>query len=170
MSALKGHTKTFVFQKVCDLGVESIIPIVTERSDAAARTALQGTRQRRWTAVAAEAATQCGRAVVPEIAETVTFERFLETAPCETRVVLTTESSDGYFAALSVTGGLLVLVGPPGGFSIEELHKARSAGFRLASLGPRVLRSETAAFAAVTAAQVLFGDFGASFPTTTDGG
>jgi 16S rRNA (uracil1498-N3)-methyltransferase len=166
VSPLKGDKMTFIVQKACELGVETVIPVVSKRTDAAARPALQGTRQRRWTAVACEAAAQCGRAVVPRIAETVTLDRFLETAPCETRVVLTTESAEGPLASIPMPGDVLLLVGPPGGFTADELDEARTAGFRLASLGPRVLRSETAAVAAITTAQVLAGDFGASGPTT----
>jgi len=166
VSPLKGDAMTLIVQKACELGVGTVIPVVSKRTDAAARPALQGTRQRRWTAIACEAAAQCGRAVVPRIAETITFDRFLESAPCRTRVLLTTEGAEGPLASIPMPGDLLLLVGPPGGFAADELDDARRAGFRLASMGPRVLRSETAAIAAITTAQVLAGDFGASGPAS----
>ncbi len=160
VSPLKGDKMVFVVQKACELGVETVIPVVTARTDAAARPALQGTRQRRWAAIAEEAAAQSGRAVVPRIADAVAFERFVENPPCETRIVLTTENAQAPLAAIAMPSDILLLVGPPGGFAGEELELARSAGFHLASLGPRVLRSETAVVAAVSAVQVLVGDFG----------
>ena len=161
VSPLKGDKMTFVVQKACELGVDTVIPVVTARTDAAARPALQGTRQRRWAAIAEDAAAQSGRAVVPRIADTVAFDRFVENPPCQTRVVLTTENAQAPLAAIAMPSDVLLLVGPPGGFTGEELEMARNADFRLASLGPRVLRSETAAIAAVSAVQVLAGDFGA---------
>src|SRR5438034_6213590 len=77
LSPLKGDRMELVIQKATELGVSEVWPVVTARTDAAARPALEGTRQERWEKVASGAAEQCGRAVVPPIAPTATFAELL---------------------------------------------------------------------------------------------
>ena len=141
-------------QKATELGVAEIRPVVTARTDAAARPALKGSRQERWEKVASGAAEQCGRAVVPVVAPTVTLaavhgraRRRARARPAGARRGPARRS-----AALPRPAAVTVLVGPAGGWE----PAARSA--RLAapassavSLGPRILRAETAAIAALTA-------------------
>ena len=162
VSPLKGDRMELVVQKATELGVAGIWPVVTFRTDAAARPALQGSRGERWERVASGAAEQCGRAVVPEVAPTTTLEGLVARAFDGRRVVLLETPGHAPLASLAVDASraLLLLVGPAGGFEPSEAEALRAAGFTAASLGPRILRAETAAVAAVAIAQATWGDLG----------
>lgn len=160
MAALKGDRMELVIQKATELGVADIWPVVTIRTDAAARPALKGARSERWERVAFGAAEQAGRAVVPHVAPTTTLDGLLERPFDGGRVVLL--ETPGHLPLSSLTidpaSPLLLLVGPAGGFESVEANDLRAAGFAAASLGPRILRAETAAVAAVAIAQATWGD------------
>src|SRR5262245_54104917 len=159
VSPLKGDRMELVIQKATELGVAEIWPVVTARTDAAARPALRGTRHERWDKVASGAAEQCGRAVVPHLAPTMTLEECLA-RPFDGRRVVFVETGDPP-ALSSITpppARALLLVGPAGGFDRVEVDRLAAARFHPAGLGPRILRSETAGVAAVALAQVLWGD------------
>ena len=160
VSPLKGDRMELVVQKATELGVAGIWPVVTFRTDAAARPALQGSRGERWERVASGAAEQCGRAVVPEVAPTTTLEGLVARGFDGQRVVLLETPGHAALASLRVdpSRALLLLVGPAGGFEPGEAQVLRAAGFAAASLGPRVLRAETASVAAVAVSQALWGD------------
>lgn len=160
LAPLKGDRMELVIQKATELGVAEIWPVVTARTDASARPALRGSRQERWDKVASGAAEQCGRAVVPRIAPTATLDNLLAT-PFDGRKVLLLETpGQPPLSALSHASSALLLVGPAGGWEQAETRRLGLGGFEAVSLGPRVLRAETAAIAAVTALQVLWGDLG----------
>jgi 16S rRNA (uracil1498-N3)-methyltransferase len=162
LSPLKGDRMELVIQKATELGVAEIRPVITVRTDAAARPALQGSRQERWDKVAAGAAEQCGRAVVPVVSPTTTLEAFLgEPFPTEARKILFLESAgQPSLRTLAPATEAVVLVGPAGGWEARETDRLLAAGFHPVGLGPRILRAETAAVAAVTALQVMWGDLG----------
>jgi 16S rRNA (uracil1498-N3)-methyltransferase len=153
---LKGDRMELVIQKATELGVAEVRPVVTVRTDAVGRPALGGSRQERWDKVASGAAEQCGRAVVPEVAPTTTLAELLR------------EPFDGRRLVLSPGGGLplpaeppsavLLLVGPAGGLDAREVEEVERAGFQPVAFGPRVLRAETAAIAAVAVLQARWGD------------
>jgi 16S rRNA (uracil1498-N3)-methyltransferase len=149
-----------VLQKATELGVTGIWPVVTARTDAAARPALHGTRQERWDKVASGAAEQCGRATVPDVVPTTTLDGLLEAAIEGPKAVLLETGASPPLAGLARPESLLLLVGPAGGFEAWELERLARAGFVDVGLGPRILRAETAAIAAVTLAQGLWGDLG----------
>ena len=160
LSPLKGDRMELAIQKATELGVAAVRPVITIRTDAAARPALKGSRQDRWDKVASGAAEQCGRAVVPDVAPTVPLDR-LVAEPFEGQRVLLLETEgqpplDSLFD--EAPRDLLLLVGPAGGFEPAEVDMLRGNGFRPAALGPRILRSETAAVAAVAIAQAVWGD------------
>jgi 16S rRNA (uracil1498-N3)-methyltransferase len=159
LSPLKGDRMELVIQKATELGVAAIRPVVCARTDAVARPALKGSRQERWERVASGAAEQCGRAVVPEVAATVELKQLLA-RPFEGRKLQFSEAQGAppLDRNAARTGAVLALVGPAGGWELHESLRVREAGFEATGLGPRVLRAETAAIAAVTALQVLWGD------------
>jgi 16S rRNA (uracil1498-N3)-methyltransferase len=159
MSPLKGDRMELAIQKATELGVAEIRPVVTVRTDAAARPALKGARHDRWEKVASGAAEQCGRATVPDIAPTVTLAEFMAAPPAGLRLVLL-ERDEGQppLASLARPAAVTVLIGPAGGWEHVEIRRLAEAGFQPVSLGPRILRAETAAIAALTAVQVLWGD------------
>jgi 16S rRNA (uracil1498-N3)-methyltransferase len=162
VSPLKGDRMEVVVQKATELGVAEIWPVVTFRTDAAARPALHGSRGERWERVASGAAEQCGRAVVPHVPPTTTLEGLLARPFDGARVALLETSGHPALASLPVDASapLLLLVGPAGGFEAAEAEALDAAGFAAASLGPRILRAETAAVAAVVIAQATWGDLG----------
>ena len=163
---LKGDRMELVIQKATELGVSEVWPVVTVRTDAAARPALQGSRSERWDKVASGAAEQCGRAVVPRIAPTLALDRLLAVAFEGLRVVLLETPTGAPLASIEPPSrALLLLVGPAGGWEPGEVARLTDAGFRAAGLGPRRLRSETAAVAAVAVAQALWGDLGQGGPS-----
>ena len=149
-----------VVQKATELGVAGIWPVVTDRTDAAARPALHGSRDERWARVASGAAEQCGRAVVPHLAPTVRLDGLVDRPFDGSRVALLETAGHPPLPALPApsASALLLLVGPAGGFEPQEADRLRCAGFLTASLGPRILRAETAAVAAVAIAQAAWGD------------
>ncbi len=160
VSPLKGDRMELVLQKTTELGVAEVWPVVTDRTDAAARPALDGTRVERWERVASGAAEQCGRAVVPRVAGTTTLGALLARPFDGTRIVLLETRGQPPLPTLQLDAArpVLLLVGPAGGFDGSERDLLAAAGFRPASLGPRILRSETAAVAAVAIAQATWGD------------
>jgi 16S rRNA (uracil1498-N3)-methyltransferase len=158
---LKGDRMETVIQKATELGVAEIRPVVTARTDAAGRPALQGSRQDRWEKVASGAAEQCGRAVVPVVHPTTTLGALLDLAFEGRRVLfLETPGQPPLRAEGARPASALALLGPAGGWEPGEAARIQAAGFQAAGLGPRVLRAETAAIAAVTLLQLLWGDLG----------
>jgi len=160
MAVLKGDRMELVLQKATELGVAEVWPVVTFRTDAAARPALHGSRSERWERVAAGAAEQCGRAHVPHVAPTVTLRALLDRPFDGRRVALLETPGHAPLASLALDARtpLLLLVGPAGGFEPAEAAQLAAASFLAASLGPRILRAETAAVAAVAIAQSRWGD------------
>ena len=162
LSPLKGDRMELVIQKATELGVAAIRPVVTARTDAVARPALKGSRQERWDKVASGAAEQCGRAVVPDVAPAITLAQFLaEPADGALRLLLDETPGQPPLSSLPRPGGsVLALIGPAGGWERHEIDRLGGAGFQRVSLGPRILRAETAAIALVAALQLLWGDLG----------
>jgi len=149
-----------VIQKATELGVAEIHPVITARTDAVARPALKGSRQERWERVASGAAEQSGRAVVPRVAPTTTLDRFLERSEGGLKVLLLETPGLPLLAQVTTETPetATLLLGPAGGWEPVEAARIEGSGFAAASLGPRVLRAETAALAAVAIAQSLWGD------------
>lgn len=154
---LKGDRMEWVLQKGTELGVAVFQPVITERVVATHRGGWSSDRLDRWRRIVVEAAEQSGRTVVPIIATPVPLRQTLHRgAP----VVFCWEEEESLPFREAVWAAtkehslqdLSVCVGPEGGFSDAEASEARAAGARIASLGKRILRSETAAIAACSLA------------------
>jgi 16S rRNA (uracil1498-N3)-methyltransferase len=118
-------------------------------------------RARRWARIAAEASRQCGRADVPAVAAPAPLAEVLAGAPSGFRLLAFHPFGRSVVEALDPgAAGHLVLTGPEGGLTEEELTACADAGALLATLGPRVLRAETAAVVAVALVQHRLGDLG----------
>jgi 16S rRNA (uracil1498-N3)-methyltransferase len=157
----RGERMDFAVQKATELGVTAVWPVLTARSvvrldgDRAAR------RQAHWRSVAVGACEQCGRAVVPEIGAPGGLAGALAAVPRGYDRLLPDPGAAHALTALPrPEGGLAILIGPEGGLDEAERREAAAAGFRTVRLGPRILRTETAALAAVAIAQALWGDLG----------
>jgi 16S rRNA (uracil1498-N3)-methyltransferase len=154
-----------VLQKLTEVGVSAIGPVVTSRS--LVREAPDDKRYARWQAILREAAEQSGRGVVPALLPTLGFAAALREAPGLRVVAYEGERRHSLRSALSSRPGCVsVFVGPEGGFSEDEIFSARDVGAAIVTLGPRVLRAETAS--TVLAALVL-GELGdLSWPEDDD--
>ena len=158
LAALRGDRMDLVIQKAVELGVSEIWPVVTVRTDATARPALRGSRQERWEKVASGAAEQCGRATVPRVAPTQELADLFAARFDGRRLFFLETQGVASIEAQPKPKAALLLVGPPGGWDEREVAFAARADFVPASLGPRVLRAETAAITALVLAQALWGD------------
>jgi len=163
LALLKFEKFDLVVQKAVELGVVAIEPLLTRRSDVRLRDARDAeARVGRWRRLALEAAKQSGRALVPEVKAPRAFEPFVAAeAPQDfLRIVFAERGGGGLDAPAPRGGGATALVGPEGGWDEEELETAREHGWRLVTLGGRVLRAETAAITACALLQHRYGDLG----------
>lgn len=152
-----------MIRKLTELGVSRIVPVVSKRSPPQGRSRSRG---RRWERIAAEAAKQCHRSVVPEIDPVESAMERLDRVPAGEGWILHPEGEplrEYLRAGPSHPSSLTVAIGPEGGWSDEEAATARRTGFRVFTLGDRILRVETAAVLLVALAQYQFGDFGGKF-------
>lgn len=155
----RGERMDLAVQKATELGVASIVPVLTARSVVRLRGERAARRQAHWQGVAVSACEQCGRAVVPEVLGPRDLAAALAALPVGGARVLPDPGAATALAALErPVGGLALLIGPEGGLDERERRQARAAGFRAVRLGPRILRTETAAIATITLAQGLWGD------------
>ena len=157
----RGDRMDLAIQKATELGVAAIVPVLSARSVVRLAGARAGRRLAHWQAVAIGACEQCGRATVPEIRPPAGLDAALAALPGDVLRALPDPGAAAAFADLPPPdAGLALLIGPEGGLEAAERRAAEAAGFRPVRLGPRILRTETAAIAAVTLAQGLWGDLG----------
>lgn len=160
----KAGKMDWIVQKATELGVASIVPVITERSQAR-YSAGRGTGAiERWRKIAESATAQSGRGILPQIYAPEPLEVFFRKRKHPgSGVVFWEESEKGLKTAIREIGSadhLEMLVGPEGGLTAVEIGMAEDAGFIQASLGPRILRTETAAVVAVGLLQFALGDLG----------
>jgi 16S rRNA (uracil1498-N3)-methyltransferase len=157
---LKSAKFDWLLQKVTELGVGEIVPFSSSHVVPRWGEGQAENRHARWEKIVAEAAKQCGRAVIPRVVPPRSFEEVLEGNWGEVaKVILWEKGQAGALnEAVARRSGVFVLVGPEGGFSDEEARQAQAAGFLPVHLGPRILRAETAGIAAVAILQFILGD------------
>jgi len=156
----KGSKLDWVVEKATELGVSRIVPFASERTIPERGSSLN--RADRWQRIAAAATAQSGRVRCPEIVRLTGFSAVLSLAAEHDRAILFWEAGDRPLESArdGLVRRVLLVTGPEGGFSAKEASQAKAARFTLASLGPRILRAETAAIAVVTLGQFLWGDLG----------
>ena len=152
---IKKARTDFIVEKAVEMGAARILPVLTEQTNA------ERVRRDRLQAHAVEAAEQCGGTFVPEVAEAQRLSRVLDGWDPARRIMFCDEALAGRAATPpEAEGPWAILIGPEGGFS--EVERARLSGMDCAhavSLGPRILRADTAAVAALTLWQLRFGDW-----------
>lgn len=152
----------FVLEKLTELGVARIVPFVSRRSSTVAARDEKQRKSHRWPEVLRRAAIQCRRAMIPELGPCLDFPGVLaETCGIPLRLLL--YEGEGVATLRDTLTGMhparvALLVGPEGGFAPDEVAAARAQGYLPVSLGPRILRTETAAISAATVLQFAFGD------------
>lgn len=151
-----------VLQKLTELGVDCIVPLESQHSATLEESDAQQKKSHRWPEVISKASRQCRRAMLPELMPVHTFTEALASAgSAELKLMLyerhaswTFTEGIGSFKPQSVA----LLIGPEGGFSQDEVVQAQAEGFLPVSLGPRILRTETAAIVAAALVQSYLGD------------
>jgi 16S rRNA (uracil1498-N3)-methyltransferase len=158
---LKGERMDWVIQKATELGVDRIVPILATHSVVKPRTDRIEHQVARWRRIALEAAQQSERWSLPAIDEPATLPQLLSTSKIAAAKIFLAERSDG--ASISSVplehghGEVWLLVGPEGGWKEEEVLQALQQGFSAVTMGPRILRAETAAIAAISVLQSRLG-------------
>ena len=156
---LKHARLDYMAQKAVEMGAAVLQPVVTRH------TQVSRVNTERMRANAIEAAEQCGILTLATVAEPLTLEKWLAARPPARLLVFCDEATDvaGPVAALqaATSTGIDVLIGPEGGFSVEERDRLkRQPHVLVLSLGPRILRADTAAVAALALVQAVLGDWG----------
>jgi len=151
-AVLKGDKMDWAIQKASELGANTIIPIVTERTIARPRAERASHQRDRWQKIAKEAAQQCGRLDFPDVLSVVSLDALLKNRPDASLKLIPWEqeqdrSLKSALGNLKTIPSLSILIGPEGGFAPDEIEMARKAGWTSVSLGPRILRAETAGMA-----------------------
>lgn len=158
----RGDRMDYAIQKATELGATAIVPLLCERSVVKLDHHQATRKHAHWHGVAVAAAEQCGRADLPVVGETVSLEHHLAQAATAqddvTRLVLDPTCATGARSLAGDVRQVELLIGPEGGLSDRELDLARRAGYLALRLGPRILRTETAAAAAIAVLQTLYGD------------
>lgn len=153
----KGDRMDFAVQKAVELGVHRILPAFTEHGVVNLDAERAARRAEHWRRVAVSACEQCGRNRVPEVAEPRPLDVIWPEIESLTGVVLD-PTGDGRLADLPAAADFALIVGPEGGLSEREQRTAIERGCLRLALGPRILRTETAAIVALTALQIGHGD------------
>ena len=156
----RGERMDFVVQKATELGVSELQPVLTERTVVRLGAGRSERRLAHWQRVAISACEQCGRNSLPAIASPLPVDDYLAAdREAAIRISLSPTARNG-LGSLDAPGEgrVELLVGPEGGLSEAEISNASACGFTPISLGPRILRTETAALAAIALIQARWGD------------
>ena len=162
VALLKGEKFDLVVQKLTELGVNCVVPIITKRADVRIRNDEDAERKLiRWRRIVMEATKQCGRARLLAIASPIAFDEFVTISRTEDERLVFAERDGAKLRTLAdkVTAAqVTALVGSEGGWTDDELNQARDFGWQIVTLGGRIMRAETAAIACAALLQHQFGD------------
>jgi 16S rRNA (uracil1498-N3)-methyltransferase len=155
----RGERMDYSLQKSTELGVSAIQPMMTERVEVRLDGKRLTSRMAHWRGVMISACEQSGRAVVPQLETPLSLDEWIGQDTSATRLVLDPLSNQALSGQTFGDRPLELLVGPEGGLSKPEMNKLSIASVKPVSLGPRILRTETAGPAAIAVMQAVAGDF-----------
>jgi 16S rRNA (uracil1498-N3)-methyltransferase len=158
LALAKSDAMDLVVQKTTELGVRALVPAFTEFSVVRLDAERSERRIDHWRKIARSACEQCGRHRPPTIAAPLPLADALAALPPAARFALDPAADRALDEQPAPTAGLVIAVGPEGGFGTSDWRRLDAAEFTRVALGPRVLRAETAALAACAVAQSLWGD------------
>jgi len=163
-SLLKGEKMDYLIQKATELGVKEIIPFFSSRSVPLLEKSGRLKRHHRWGRIAIEASKQCGRGVVPKIEPLQDYSEMLRMASPDSLRLILWEREGGKLKEVLERSKektrIFFIVGPEGGFSLDEVEEAKRAGFIPVILGKRILKAETASLCLLSILQYEQGDIG----------
>lgn len=154
----KGDRMDWALQKATELGVQTIVPLVTERCNVQLDSSRASKKWAHWQSVMISACEQSGRTRIPALMPVQPFADWIEHRQAACRMLLDPEGTIGVTEMDASATGYQILVGPEGGFSRTEVAMARANEIHIVRCGPRVLRTETAGLAVAAALQSRFGD------------
>ena len=154
----RGERMDWVLQKATELGVTKITPLMTERTEVKLGGERADKKMEHWQQILISACEQCQRNILPELSEPKYFSDWLGACDAELKFVLHHRDNQG-LPQNKTTQSVALLIGPEGGLDDDEIAQAITQGFSPLTLGPRVLRTETAPVAAISLVQYLWGDF-----------
>ncbi|MFD3157589.1 16S rRNA (uracil(1498)-N(3))-methyltransferase [Haloimpatiens sp. FM7330] len=162
----KASKMDLIVQKSTELGVKEITPIITKR--VVVKNGMKDFKKtERWNRIALEACKQCKRSLVPKVNEPIEFNLFLEEIKNYDLIVVPYENQQGYGIRKMISDvksedvkNIAVVIGPEGGFEEEEISNLKEIGAYIVTLGPRILRTETAGFVCSSLIMYELGDLG----------
>jgi 16S rRNA (uracil1498-N3)-methyltransferase len=164
-SIAKGNKMDFIIQKATEIGVEKIYPVITERTIVKIKNPKKEEgKVERWNSIAEEAAKQSKRDILPVVKNIISFNEMVDILKNETNIIVPYEMEDSYGLKEALnnvgTGEINIIIGPEGGFEEEEINKLRSIKGQVVTLGPRILRTETAGLVVSSIVLYELGDLG----------
>ncbi len=155
----RGERMDWTLQKATELGVTAIAPVLTARSVVRLDDKQATKKQAHWRAIVVGACEQCGRSRVPTVTTPISLRDYFTNVRKDGMRLVLSPSAPGSLAGIaSLPSRVELLIGPEGGLDDDEITAAQKAGYMPVRLGPRVLRTETAAVVALTVLQALWGD------------
>lgn len=154
----RGDRMEFVIQKAVELGVNEITPLISERCGVKINVDRMAKKQQQWQKIAIAACEQSGRNIVPVIHETKQLTDWCAKNTDAVKLTLHPRAKHSINTLPDKLDNIALLIGPEGGFSDQEVELTETLNFTETLLGPRVLRTETAALTAIAALQCRFGD------------
>ncbi|MCR9192428.1 MAG: 16S rRNA (uracil(1498)-N(3))-methyltransferase [Gammaproteobacteria bacterium] len=155
---VKGDKMEWIIQKAVELGVSSITPLITEHSVVRLNTERLQKKQYQWEAIAIAACEQSGRNHLPVIHPTCSLEQYVTTSSTTQKWILSPKATQSWPEINADANELALLIGPEGGFSDAEIKCAHEHYTQSIRLGPRILRTETAAITGIGIMQMKYGD------------
>jgi 16S rRNA (uracil1498-N3)-methyltransferase len=155
----RGERMDYALQKAVELGVNKVIPVITERCNVQLSNGRAEKRLAHWQGVMISACEQSGRSTLPELMGVMSLDETMAINQQSTRLVLDPLAKQG-FTTLEKPQQITLLIGPEGGLSEQEISTVTEHNFQTVNFGPRILRTETATVAAIAVIQTLWGDLG----------
>ncbi|BCE03119.1 16S rRNA (uracil(1498)-N(3))-methyltransferase [Marinicellulosiphila megalodicopiae] len=153
-----GDRMEYAIQKACELGVTQITPLTTQRSELKLKADKQEKKLQRWQQVAISSCEQNGRNVVPVINSPISFEQFIQIEQDACKLVLHHRDATD-IKTMEAASNIVALIGPEGGLTQDEIDQAIKQNYTAITMGPRILRTETAPVVLLSVLQTLWGDF-----------
>jgi 16S rRNA (uracil1498-N3)-methyltransferase len=154
----RGDKMEFTIQKAVELGVSEITPLFTERCGVKITGERLNKKLQQWQKIAISACEQCGRNTIPIIHNPLPLSQWLQQISKELKINLHPRATDTIKTLAWPTNGIRLIIGPEGGLSDNEITQTVDNGFGEVTLGPRILRTETAGLTVISALQLQFGD------------
>lgn len=154
----RGEKMDYIVQKAVELGVVTVIPLITTRSTVKLTRERAEKKVNHWQQIAISACEQSGRNVIPQIEPITDYDDWIKHAQADYKWVLDPHAKATLRVNDQKKSNMILLIGPEGGLTTDEVRMAEQNGFKTLTLGPRILRTETAPIAALAILQALFGD------------